>query len=449
MSSGTASFITSIRQFFEFVRKDVWTTNIEELPKKQHFWIKQLRVFLLAIKGFRDDDCVLRASALTFFTLLSTVPLAAVAFGIAKGFGLEESLDEALRNNLSLHEDVVSQIIGFADNLLQNTRGGLLAGVGFAVLLFSAMRLLHFIELTFNKIWGINRARGFSRKFSDFLTILIIGPILVILSASLSVVINTHVEAATNEFYILSYLSDVIVFGLKFIPYIIMWGLLTLVYMIMPNTRVSFLSALVGGIVAGTLYQIIQWGYINFQVNVSSYGAIYGSFAAIPLFFAWIQLSWLIILFGAELSYAHQAVDQFEYEDFASKISANTKLLLSLVLLRRISKNFEKWNPPLTMGTLAHDLKIPIRICTKLIQDMSEANLISEVVADKDEEIAYQPARDIATMDVFYVIERLENLGESNLNFAQESDFKQIKQKMLELHEVLRKSSSNVLVKDL
>ena len=298
-----------IRNILQFITTDIWRIRLKDIPRARSFFLKLLRIIILAVRGFDEDRCQLRASALTFYSLLSIVPVVAIIFGIAKGFGFQEGLEKELLDKFSEHQAVLVQVMEFAKSLLETTKGGLIAGIGLAVLFWTVIKVLGSIENSFNNVWGVKKSRPWSRKFTDYMSVLLIAPILFILSSSLMVFITSQVTFITEKFALLGYFSSLIFFLLKLLPYCIVWILFTFIYIFMPNTKVRFTSGLVGGIVAGTIYQLVQWGYIAFQVGVAKYNAIYGSFAALPLFLVWLQLSWLVVLFGAEICFSHQNVD--------------------------------------------------------------------------------------------------------------------------------------------
>ncbi|MGD2099773.1 MAG: YihY/virulence factor BrkB family protein, partial [Desulfobacterales bacterium] len=298
-----------ILRVIDFIRVDIWRIRLADLPFGKSFLIKQLRIIILAIRGFDEDKCFVRASSLTFYTLLSVVPVVAMFFGVAKGFGFEKILEKRLYANFRGQEEIIEKVITFSSSLLQETKGGIIAGIGLAVLFWSALKVLNHIERSFNDIWEIKTGRSWGRKFSDYLAIMLISPLFIIMSGSATVFITTQVEQITQRIALLGMFSPFISFMLNFLPYILVWMLFTFLYVLMPNTKVQFKAGLVGGVVAGTLYQIAQWAYISFQIAAAKYNAIYGSFAALPLFLMWLQISWWIVLFGAELSFANQNVD--------------------------------------------------------------------------------------------------------------------------------------------
>jgi membrane protein len=295
--------LTKVSSTLQFLKSDIWRLQADKLTPRRSFWIRQLRIFLLTIRRFNLDKCELRASALTYYSLLSIVPVVALAFAVAKGFGFEKILAQELMAKLQGHEETAQMIIGFAQSLLENTKGGAIAGVGIVLLFWTVIKVLGNVEKSFNDIWGVKTARAMGRKFADYLSVMMICPVLLIIASSVTVLITTRVSSMLERLSFMGYLADVLIFVLKLLPYGVIWLVFTFIYVFMPNTKVALKSALWGGIFAGTIYQLVQLAYISFQIGVSNYGAIYGSFAALPLFLVWLQLSWLIVLLGAELSF--------------------------------------------------------------------------------------------------------------------------------------------------
>jgi len=438
-----------ISNFFSFIRIDIWKIRLDDLPFGKSFLIKQLRMIILAFRGYDEDRCLLRASSLTFYTLLSIVPVVAMFFGVAKGFGFERRLEKQLFERFPGQEEILSQVINFANSMLEQTRGGLIAGIGLLVLFWSVLKVLGHIEMALNDIWGINESRSWGRKFSDYLSIMLISPVLVLMSGSATVFITTQVTQITQKVELLGVISPLISFLLKFSPYVLIWALFTILYIIMPNTKVNFKAGLLGGVVAGTLYQIAQGAYISFQIGAAKYNAIYGSFAALPLFLMWLQISWWIVLFGAELSFANQNVDTYEYEPDSLKVSPGFKKLLALQIAHLLIKKFENGHKPLTDSQISAQLEMPIRLVHNILFDLVESGLVSEIKTKADKEFAYQPARDINKLTIQYVLETLDQKGTDNIPIAKTENFEALSQALQNFSEAMEKSQANKLLKDI
>ena len=447
--SAMTDILTLKTKVIHFVRTDIWRVRAKDLSRIRYFLVKQLRILILTVRGFGKDKCPLSASALTFYSVLSIVPVVAMAFGIAKGFGFQNLLEKQLLEKFQGQEEVMNRVVTFARTLLENTKGGVIAGIGVVFLLWTVIKLLSQIERSFNGIWEVKTHRTYGRKFSDYLSIMLISPILFILASSATVFITTQIKTITQKVALIGMFSPLIFFMLKFIPYGLIWILFTFMYMLMPNTKVNFSSGLISGVIAGTIYQIAQWGYIAFQVGVAKYNAIYGSFAALPLFLIWIQLSWLVVLFGAEISFAYQYVDTYEFEPDGRVISPAFKKLLSLQISRLVISRFFKAEPPLSAFRIAKTLEIPIRLVQQLLDELVEARILSETEAKKNKDVSYQPARDINTITINTVIEALERNGVDNIPVAQTTELSHLSQALETLNEEIEKSPSNRLLKDI
>lgn len=438
-----------ILEFITFVREDIWRIRLHTLPPKKSFLIKILRIIILSIRGFDEDKCRLRASALTFYSLISIVPVAAMAFGIAKGFGFEKALEAQLYERLAGQEEIIEKIITFSHSLLESTKGGVLAGIGVIILFWAVIKVLGQIEESFNDIWGIKVTRSFGRKFSDYLSLMLLCPILIILSSSMTLFITTQITNITARIALLGVFSPLITLVVKLLPYCILWILFTFVYIFMPNTKVRFVSGLVAGVIAGSVFQIVQWGYITFQIGAAKYNAIYGSFAALPLFLIWLQLSWLIVLFGAEISFAHQNVHTYEFEPDALRASPHLKKLLTLQIAHRLIVQFGKGGKPLTAAEISRELEIPIRLVNEIIYDLEESSIISDTRTERDGEAAYQPARDINDLTIQRIIDALDKRGITSIPFAQTDAFITLSESMRSFGDLIEQSPANRLLKDI
>ncbi|MDA8138445.1 MAG: YihY family inner membrane protein [Desulfobacteraceae bacterium] len=433
-----------------FLKTEIWRLSHGERTKTKAWLIKAMQILLLAIQNFIRDKCALRASALTFYTLLSVVPVAAMAFGIAKGFGLEHRLENQLYQQLAGHEAVVEKIITFARSLLQNTQGGLIAGIGVALLFWSAIKVLNHIETTLNEIWKV-RSRSFIRMFTDYLTIMIVSPLVVVISSSVNVFIKTQVTTIAGKVALLEMASPLIFFALKLLPYGLIWLLFILIYLVMPNTRVRFTSALVAGFVAGTVFQFSQTTYIHAQVLLARNNAIYGSFAALPFFLIWLQLSWMIVLFGAQVAYAHQHVGQYVMNLNDQEISVYTQKQYALWILYRIIQAFQSAQAPPTAEQLATHLRLSHGTVQRLLEHLRQCGLIAALQPANGEDEAFQPARDIHGLDIGQMLEAWDKAGNNERPAvpAPAEKFNQICKVLEEINDELRRSPANRLIKDL
>lgn len=432
-----------------FLKTDIWRIRSRDLSGKQYFLIRVLRILILTIRGVTEDRCMLRASALTFYSLLSVVPVVAMVFGIAKGFGFEKTLEKVLYENFEGQEQIISRIVGFAQATLENVKGGLVAGIGLFVLFYTIIKILSHIENAFNDIWGVKRSRAFGRKITDYLSLTIITPILFIMSSALTVIISSSARLLIERISILGAIGPAIFFPMKLLSYCVLWVLFTFLYIFLPNTKVHFKSGILGGVIAGTMYQVFQWTYIHFQIGVAKYNAIYGSFAALPLFFIWLQFSWIVVLFGAELAFAHQNVDTYEFEQDCLNISQSFKRLLSLMIVHLLVKQFQGGSKAWDEAEISHRLDVPIRLIRQIMFDLVAAGVVSEIKSEEERSVAYQPARDPETLTIKSVIDALEEHGSDNIPVARSRELETLDKCLKTFGETLERSPANVLLKDI
>jgi len=278
---------------------------------------------------------------------------------------------------------------------------------------------------------------------------MLISPILLIVSSALTVVIRGQVESIVQRIELLRTFNPAIFFALKFLPYWVIWVLFTFIYIFMPNTKIRFRSGLFGGLIAGTLYQIFQFAYVTFQIGVSKYNAIYGSFTALPLFLVWLQLSWIILLFGAEISFAHQNEESYEFQPDCEKISESFRRLLTLRTVHFVVKEFARGVKPHTAEQIARKLAIPIRLMREMLRDLVESAIISETCEANGREVAYQPAQDVDLFTIKYVIDALERRGMENIPVASSEALERISECLRSFDETLKQSPANRLLKDI
>ena len=427
----------------------IWHTPLSELSRIKSFLIKQSRIIYLAAHGFTNDKVQLEASALTFYSLLSIIPVAAIAFAIAKGFGLDQNLEELITKEFQSQQEILNWLLTNARNALEETRGGYIAGVGMIILFWSVLSLLDSIESSFNHIWQISSSRLWYRKFTDYLTIMLIAPVFIILSSSITVFIGTELNDFILRAPILEFFKPIVGFLVRFAPFFLTWIALTILFIVMPNAKVKFRSAMISGIIAGTFLQVLQWLYIDLQFGITKLSAIYGSFAAIPLFIIWMQSSWIIVLLGAELAFANQNVSRYEFESEALNISNYQKRALVLMIMNMIIRNFVAGEKPISAEKIAKTLKIPVRLAHEILQDLSNVDIVSIIHENEGKERLYQPALDINKMTVSFVFSRLDKKGTEQRMVVKNKEYDRIISMLEKFDKMIARSDSNVLIKDL
>lgn len=400
-----------IKGILSYFHSRIWDVRLEDRSRWTAFLFKQLRIILIVSKNFTENKLQVQSAGLTFYTMLSVVPLVALVFAIAKGFGIQNSLEVQLRSSLTGHEEVADQIMTFANRMLDNTEGGLLALVGIAILLWTVMSLLSNIETAFNDIWQVANGRSWIRKFSEYFSIMLIAPVLIIVSGSMQVILTSGFENLVSGVDVLKLIGPVVFFFIKMVPYLLIWLVFTFVYIVMPNTKVNFSSALIAGVIAGTSFILVQWVYIYFQVGVSRYNAIYGSFAALPLFMIWANTSWLITLIGAEVAYANQNVSQIENEVDGNMLSTTQIHVLAMILCKRISANFMNGEKPLSAKNLSESLRIPFGVTNKVLEILVVSKVLTEVEQVGEESNVFLPIRSFETITVSDLMKAIDTIN--------------------------------------
>jgi membrane protein len=427
----------------------IWNTPVSEISKGKIFLVKQLRIIVLAARGFSNDKVQLRASALTFYSILSVVPIAAIAFGIAKGFGLDQDLRLAIVDKFQSYKDVLDLFLPQVMNAISETRGGYMAGVGIIILFWSVMSLLQHIENSFNHIWQVRTSRPWHRKFSDYLTLMLIAPVFIILSSSITVFISKGLTEFMTTAPIMAVFKPIIIFLIKLTPYVLSWITMTVLFIIMPNAKVKLKPAVISGIIAGTIFQVIFWLYVDLQFGILKLSTIYGSFALLPLFIIWLQSSWIVVLLGAELSFANQNVSRYEFESEALNVSNYQKRALIVMIMNMIIRNFSKGEKPISAEFIAKSLKIPVRLARDILQDLSCIDLVSVIHVNEQKERLYQPGIDINKLTVSYVFSKLDKKGTEHTMVSKSKDYEKVIRMLEKFDKLIAKSDSNILIKDL
>lgn len=440
--------IAEIKTFFS---DTVWNTPLNSLPKGEAFLYRQIRIWMIAFSEFGKDKCVQKASALTYFSLLSIVPVFAMAFGIAQMFGLKEYVQAELTKYLSGQEDVLKKVSDFAENMLSEAGGGIISGISAVFLIYAVAKLLNNIEGAFNHVWNTKEGRSIKRKVTDYMAVIFLGPLILILSSSATVFITNSLQSFTDSLSILGFFQPAIFYLLKLIPYTLIWLLLFLLYLIFPNVSVKVKPALLAALLAGIAYQLTQLAWIKGQVFLSSYSTIYGGFAALPLFLIWLNLSWMILLFGAEFAFAVQNSSTLTYRDNDMKLSRKLKKRLLLIILHKIIKEFCASDKPVSFSLLSKKLYVPSRFVHLAFEDLEAAGLISRVKRDKDEPYEfYQPAMDVSKVDVHAVLGRLDLIGVESLNKLDENEaYNEIDEALNSIESYGKTSGGNKLLRDL
>ncbi|MBE6286891.1 MAG: YihY/virulence factor BrkB family protein [Mediterranea massiliensis] len=435
-----------IVKLWKFLTYDIWRITEDEVTRTEFSLYTIIKTVYLCITHFTKDRIINKASALTYSTLLAIVPILAILFAIARGFGFDNLMESQIVKGFGGPSETTEVIFQFVDSYLSQAKSGIFIGVGLIMLLWTVLNLINNMEMTFNRIWQVQKARSVFRMTTDYLSMLLLMPILIVISGGLSIFMSTMLKNV-EEFTLLAPLGK---FLIRLIPFAFTWFMFTALYIFMPNTKVKFKHALIAGILAGTAYQAFQFLYISGQLSVARYNAIYGSFAALPMFLLWVHISWTICLFGAEFTYASQNLHNFSFDKDTRNISRRYHDFVAILIMSQIAKRFANNDNPYTAHELSGECQIPISLTNKVLFELENVKLIHEVSSDeKSEEIAYQPSIDINKIDVALLLERLDTRGSEDFKIDITNAYSEQWNVLMQARQEYYNGSSKVLLKDL
>ena len=383
-----SGFKEKIRQIQNFLDKGIWEVESSGLSRTRGFLLRQGQLVLLVYREFMADGCLLRASALTYATLLAIVPLFALAFAVLSGLGVQKTLQPMLLEQITIgSQEIVNQILTY----IENTNFTRLGAVGMVTLILTVLMLISNVEISFNQIWGVKETRSLFRRFADYTSVLLLGPVFLFVAISMTSTLESQslVQALMEQ----AVVGEVVLFLFRVLPYVAMWAAFIFLYVFMPNIKVRLSAALIGGIAGGTMWQLAQWGYVNFQVGVARYNAIYGTMAALPILMAWIYLSWAIVLLGAEIAYAWQNLTTIRREMREQKVNYLSQEMVALTVMASVAGRFERGEDPWGMEKIAECLALPPRLGRVVIDELVAMRYLSAVRAGESEDLLYQPAK--------------------------------------------------------
>ena len=404
-SRATSKAKRSIRQMRSDVFEQVLEAELDELTRVKRWCHAALKIAVMVWQDFFDNLVKLQAMALAFKTLLSLAPLLAVLFSILKAFGVHSRMEPVLAEALAPLGDkgreITAYLVGFVDKM----SAGALGAVGLVTLFFTVLSLMDSIEESFNRIWRARAPRTLARKFSDYLSAILVGPVLVFAAVTITATLQS--SNVVRALLSLEPLGKGILALLRLVPYLTLWGAFTFVYVFIPNTRVRIRSAVLGGLIAAILWQTVGWGFAKFVASSTQYYAIYSSFAILLLFLIWLHIGWVIVLLGAQVAYAHQHMYLFQGNRQLLAQSPAGREKLALQTLHLIGRNFYYGLDPLTVTDLAFYLQIPEESVKEFLAMFAESRL---VLAVNDGE-TYVLGRDPETVSVKEILDCVKNSG--------------------------------------
>ena len=401
------------------------------------------KLLLYMLQGLSTHATMVRSAALTYYTLVSIVPVVALVFAVVKGFGLADGLVQNLYSVFPQIPEVVDYLVEFAQKALARTQGGLVALFSLLALFWSVWSVFGSIEDAFNNIWEVKNTRSWSRKISDYITVIVFAPILWVGASAVSVYLQQLLGWADNVW--LNALS-------KLISMAIAWFMFSLIYVVLPNTKVNLSAAIKSGFIAGTVFMLFQWGYVFVQTWMTSYNAIYGSFAALPLFLLWMLISWSILLLGGELSFTFQNEKRFDEERESLLVSYDCRRKLMIGVMVIVSRTFRDGKGAMAVDDIRHELGIPKRILSSILSALVEAGMLHEIhVGGNEFELSYAPARDISTLKVYDVLLAVDAHGEGrdSIDVSEPAELYRAAHVVEELKSETLDSKANCLIVDL
>ena len=398
-----------ISDLVTFLTEGIFRLRPEQIHNPFLRWAaRQYKLLFYTVQGLSTHGTMVRSAAMPFYTLISIVPIVALIFAVLKGFGMTDDLVQNLYGLLPQMPEVVDYVVDFAQNTLARTQGGWVAAISLVTLFWAVIRVFGSIEDAFNNIWEVKNTRSMARKYSDYITVVVLAPILWIVATSFATY-TRQIFGVDDSMWLKV--------GSEIGSMAIVWLMFTFIYIIIPNTKVQFSAALMAGIIAGSIFLGFQWGYIYLQKWMTSYNAIYGSFAALPLFLLWMQTSWEILLLGGELSFAYQNEKRFEEERQSLMSSHDCRRKLMVGIMTIVVEWMRQGRGPIPVAELRERMEIPTRILSNLLFSLTRAGMLGEVhISNKEYDVAYVPTRDISTLRVYDIIEAVEREG---LDFEQ------------------------------
>ena len=385
----------------------VWQVRLDDLPPSRARLLSAVRLILALLRDLAFGQLTLRAMSLVYTTLLSLVPVLALGFSVLKAFGVHNELKPALHHFLaplgSRGDEITQHVIVFIDNI----NGGVLGTVGLVLLLYTALSLVHKVEQAFNYIWHVTHPRTLGQRLGSYLSVLTIGPILVLgaialtIAASSLTLVQSLLEVET--------LSHIALFLGQVTPYLLVIGAFTVAYTSIPSTSVRIGPALVGGIVGGVLWQSAGWAFTTFVAGSGNYAAIYSGFAVVILFMLWLYVSWLILLLGASVSFYSQHPEYLVSAGGEPRLSNRMRERLALLVMSRVASNYLGGGPAWSRERLTQTLGVPMHAVDGVVDTLCNAGLLAET---SDKPPCYLPARELAQIRLKELLDVVRAAGE-------------------------------------
>jgi len=403
--------ILTIQKQFSQLISFIWDDDLRTLHGVRRLAVFLLRVLYVMVKELIGGQLNLRAMSLVYTTLLSIVPLLAVSFSVLKGFGVHNRIEPLLYNLLlplgPSGIEITEKIISFVENV----KVGVLGSVGFALLIYTVISLMQKIESAFNYVWRIDHLRPFSQRFSSYLSVILIGPVLIFSAVGFTAAV-LNMEVA-HRLAAIEPLGTLMLYGSMLVPYVLVCLAFTLIYIFIPNTRVQFAAALAGGVIAGIMWKITGWGFAAFIASSSRYAAIYSSFAILVLLLIWMYLSWLILLVGSQIAFFVQNPKYMARSRVKFILSNRLREMVVLQIMYLVGYNHSHSLPPWTLDQFAEYLGLPGEPTHRMVKVLVDAGYLAEII--NDDVPVYLPLHAIETMRLTDIVKDIRRADESRI----------------------------------
>ncbi len=439
--------VKAAKWLWRFLTHDIWSYTNDDVRGIYRWLMNVFKSLFLSVRFFISDRIIEKASALTYYTLLALVPIVALLIGIANGFGLQSYIRMSLQSLMPGQQETIDYLFTFASNYLEHTKTGVVMGIGVVMLIYVIYSLIGNVETVFNQIWQQKKGRTTLRKITDYLSIMLLVPLFLVITSGSQILLQTYIKTDIYDYE----LSQTLIGVLRWAPYGLTIVAMTFIYIVIPNTKVKFMNAFVAAVIAGSAFMMFQGLFISGQIWVSKYNAIYGSFAALPLLLLWIQMAWVICLYGAELSYASQNVQNFNFEEDMQNISRQYNDFLTALVASAIFRSFSLQQPAPTTEEVCHSLQLPSKLVGSIISNLSERGIIRETVdvKRKNDQHTWIPGRDISTYSIASLFDELETFGITDFKYRYSQIYDREWSAIEQMRAAAYQSGSSLLLKDI
>ncbi|MCC6347576.1 MAG: YihY/virulence factor BrkB family protein [Nitrospirales bacterium] len=360
----------------EIAVRKLWGSDLSSAGKFRIFFITTLRLLYGAVRDISEGQLTLRAMSLVYTSLLSLVPLLAVSFSVLKAFGIHNQIRPFLYNFLAPLGEQGSELAERIITFVGNVNVTVLGYLGLATLLYTVVSVIQKIEDAFNYIWKIDKPRGFMRRVSDYISVLLVGPVLVF--SALGITASLLSTSLLQKLFALEPFGTLVYVAGRIVPYLIISAAFTFAYLFIPNTKVKLSSALVGGASAGILWETSGWAFTSFIVSSKQYSAIYSGFAILLLFMIWIYLSWLILLVGASIAFYHQFPRSLSPHRERGFLQARGREKLAFLIMYFVGYSYYHTTPPWTLAGMTERTGLPVEAVREVITVLIRRGLLVE-----------------------------------------------------------------------